>query len=295
MRTKKFLFGYFIAAIAAGIGFAVWRTILMVRYYDPYMNEYALEARSSLKTFGFLLFFVLLLIGTAAFFFIRIGFLKCNYEFPEFSAANHQATTFTSSLLGFLFLAISVFLLLSLPVMLLPSVYVIFRYAQLAAYILLFFVSAYFLVNAAGSPRFAKAKKVLAFAPPLWGIAFLIASYTNPDYLFKDFNHTLCNVSLCALTFFFLYEAQSSATGKPTAAYLIFALLSLVTSMAYIVPNFILLAYWELSSELNFIFEAVELGAVIYTAAVAFYLIRSLTPVKNLNSEDEEYVFPEET
>lgn len=267
----------------------------MVRYYDPYMNEYALESASALEAFGLSLFFALLLIGTAAFFFIRIGFLKSKYKFPEFSAANHQTTTFTSSLLGFLFLAIFVFLFLSLPTMLLPTKHVVFRYAQLAAFFLLFFVAAYFLVNATGSARFAKAKKVLAFLPPLWGIVFLIASYTNPDYLFKDFNHMLCNASLCALTLFFLYEAKSSAVGKPTGAYLIFAMLSLVTSMAYIVPNFILLAYWELSSELNFIFEAVELGAIIYTAAVAFALIRSLTPVENEKSADGEYVVPEKT
>ena len=288
MSKQTFLFGYFIASIAAGIGFAVWRTILMVRYYDPYMNEYALEAHPSLQVFGYVLFFALLFIATASFFFIRIRPLEAMYEFTEFSAANHQSTTFTSSLLGFLFLAIFVFLCLSLQTMLLPTAYGIFRYAQLAAFVLIFFAAAYFLVNAAGSQRFANAKKVLAFAPPLWGIIFLIASYTNPDYLFKDFNHTLCNISLCALTFFFLYEAKSSIFGKPNGAYVIFALLSIVSSMAYIVPNFVLLAYWELSSELNFIFEAAELGAVVYTAAVAFHLIRSYKPVELELSEEEE-------
>lgn len=267
----------------------------MIRYYDPYVKEYALEAEPSLEMFGWSLFVVILLIATSMFFFIRIGRMKRDYAFPAFSAANHQATTFTSSLIGFLFLVISVFLFFSLPSMLLPTVYVIFRYAQLTAFFLLFFVAAYFLINAAGSSRFAQAKKFLAFVPPLWGMAFLIASYVNPDYLFKDFNHMLCNASLCALTFFFLYEAKSSAIGKTTAAYLIFSLLSIVTCMAYIVPNFILLAYWELSSELNFIFEAVELGAIVYTASVAFHLISSLAPVEKEEEPSKEIAVSEET
>lgn len=259
----------------------------MVRYYDPYMNEYAMEARPSLRAFGIALFFTLFLIGTAALFLIRIGSRRAKYKFSEFSAADHQSTTFTSALLGFLFLAISVFLLMSLPVMLLPTQYILYKYAQLVSFFLLFFVSVYFLLNAAGAPHLVKVKKCLAWVPVLWGMVFMIASYTNPSYLYKDFNHMLCNASLCALTVFFLYEAKSSGIGKPGAAYLVFALITFVTSMAYIVPNFILFAYWELSTELNFIFEAVELGAILYTLAVAVSLIRSLTLVETPESQVE--------
>ena len=58
--------------------------------------------------------------------------------------------------------------------------------------------------------------------------------------------------------------------------------------MAYILPNFILLAYWELTSELHFLFEAVELGAVCYMSCVSFVLVSTLKKCELPKSESEE-------
>ena len=76
--------------------------------------------------------------------------------------------------------------------------------------------------------------------------------------------------------FFFLYDSAACATGKVREEYLVFSLLTIIASMAYIVPNLILLAYWELDNEMNFIFEAVEIGALIYAITVAYQLISSI-------------------
>lgn len=285
---KKILLGYFLTSLLVGIGFAAWRIIFMLRYYDPYMKEYAVKANSLLNVYGYALFFVVLLLATASFFFIRIGFLGSDHELSEISVSEHQISTFTSALIGFLFIAVFVFLSLSLGAMLYPSQYVLFRRMQLLAWLLLPFVGAYFILQAAEKERFVQAKKIFAFLPPVWCVIFLVVSYLNPSYLYNDFNHLLCNASLGALAFFFLYEAKARITGKTTAAYFVFSLISMVLCMAYVLPNFILLAYWELSPELNFIFEAVEIGAVIYIPCITLLLISSLK--KSTSVEEFEYM-----
>ena len=262
----------------------------MIRYYDPYTKEYAWEAKASLQTYGWILFLALVLIGLLAYGCIRIGFRAEGARFGECTASAHQTTTFASALLGFLYLVIAVFLLLYLPLMLVETTAVYYQYTQLTAYVLLFFSAAYFLLNAAGSPHLMKAKKVLALAPPLWAVALLLATYMDPMYLYRDFNHLLCILSVALLMFFFLYDSMACAMGKIGEAYLTFTLLFIIASMAYIVPNFILLAYWELSNEMNFMFEAVEIGALIYAITVAYQLVSSIQPDIII---DEEYGFTE--
>jgi len=288
LYTKKFLIGCLMASIAAGIGLAVWRTVLMIRYFDPYRNEYAQEARPMLQTFGLVLFFALVIIGGAVVLWNCFGLKKEGVAYAPFSASDDQAATFTSALLGFLFLAVGCFLFLSLPLMLMPTVHAVYRYTQLIAFALLFLVAAYFVLNATGAPHLARAKKILACVPALWGVTYLIASYANPSYLFKDPNHMLCNLALGILVLFFVYEGKMSATGRNMGEYLLFALLLIVSAMAYIVPNFILLAYWELSSELNFLFEATLIGALIYAIAVAVRLIRSVVPAPKQQKPEKE-------
>ena len=268
----------------------------MLRFYDPYTKEYVLEATSNLETFGYITFFALLLLATAAFFFVRIKFIGGEYEFAEFSVSEHQATTFTSALFGFVFLAVGIFLSLSLISMLMPTQYVIYQYSQLASYILLFFVAAYFIVSAMEAPHMAKAKRILAFFLPLWSVAFALTTYTNPLYLYSDFNRMLCTASIGALTFFFLYEAKASALKKTTPAYFVFSLIATTLCLAYIIPNFILFAYWELTSELHFLFEIVELGAICYIPSVSFTLVSTLKKRELPEAvQDGEYQFPEET
>ena len=268
----------------------------MLRFYDPYTKEYVLEAASALKAFGYITFFALLLLATSAFFFIRMKFIFAGYEFTEFSASQRQSTTFTSALFGFVFLAVGIFLSLSLPSMLMPTQYAVYRYSQLAAYILLFFTAAYFIISAMDSPRLEKAKRILAFVPPLWGVAFIVAAYTNPLYIYNDFNRMVCTASIGALAFFLLYETKVSALKKTPPAYFVFSLLATTLCMAYILPNFILFAYWELTSEMHFLFEIVELGALCYIPTVSFALASSVKKRELPEAvQDGEYQFPEET
>jgi uncharacterized membrane protein YqjE len=257
LRIKKLLLGYILFAAISGLALAVWRTVLMLRYYDPYNNEYAIEASGALKSMGFTLFFIFVILATSAI--ALIG-----YEFKAYASSELQVSVFTSALLGFVFLAIGVFVSLYLKTILEDLTHPLYRYAQLVTYALLFFCAVYFILCAAGNPRFEQSKKLLAFVPPLWCVAFLVSSYLDPLYNYKDYNHILCNVAISALALFLLYDSKMIATGKATSTQFVFALISLVASMVYMLPTFVLLAYWELSSDLNHIFEAALLGAIFY-------------------------------
>ena len=61
--------------------------------------------------------------------------------------------------------------------------------------------------------------------------------------------------------------------------------------MVYMIPTFVLLAYWELSSDLNYLFEAVLLGAIFYTFACIRSLCKNVQireiPEKKLQEEAE--------
>ena len=263
-------------ALISGIVLSVWRTVLMVRYYDPYNNEYALEATGSIKSLGIVLFIVFVALATSALFLRQ-------FEFQAFSASEHQSSVFTSALLGFVFLASGVFATFYLKPILENSVSPLYKYAQIASYSLLFFCAVFFIINASGYPQFTGLKKLLSLVTPIWGVAFLIGSYMDPAYNYKDYNHTLCNVAICALILFFLYDAKMTVTGKASSAYFVFSLISLSASMVYMIPTFVLLAYWELSSNIGYIFEAVMLATIFYTC----------TSIRNLCKAVKEKEAPE--
>ena len=163
---KKFLTGYFFASLLAGIGFAVWRILLMLKYYDPYMKEYMVQADQALNVYGYALFFAVLLLATVSVFFIRVGFLGSDHELSEISVSEHQFSTFTSALMGFLFIAVFVFLAVSLGEMLYPSQYAMFRRMQLIAWLLLPIVGVYFILQATEKRDSFRQRKFLHFCLP---------------------------------------------------------------------------------------------------------------------------------
>lgn len=268
MLIKKILFGYFVFAVLSGIGLAAWKTVLMLRYYDPYNNEYVSEAGSSLRSLGIAVFVIFMILATS------LIVLK-KADFRRFSASDHQFSVFTSALLGFVFLAVGILLSLYFRAFVGIHLNPLYRCVQILTYLLSFSCAAYFVLNATGQPKFEQAKKLLAVLTPLFGITFLLSSYLNPAYNYRDYDHTLCNVAICALVFFLLYDTKTVVTGQATPAYFMFSLISLVASAVYMIPTFVLLAYWELSANLNHVCEAVLFGAIFYTCACLVNLCRS--------------------
>ncbi len=269
MLTKKIMSAYFASSLVIGIVLAIWRIALMFQYYDPYNNEYAAQAKTPLQALGYIVALSLIVMATS-YFFIR------KKTFENFSAASNQLSVFSSALFGFVFLAVGCLLAFYYGKELFtPTSAVAFHYLRLIAFVLLFFSAIYFIINATSRcPE--KTKKIFSFFPTLFAIVFLAASYINPNYNYTDPNHNLCNISVCALLLFFLYETRASATGKNTAIRFVFSLIALICTMVYIVPIFILMAFWELSTGSDLLFEAVECGALFYIVAVLYSMVQAV-------------------
>ncbi len=276
MFTKKIMSAYFASSILLGLGFAIWRIALMLQYYDPYNNEYSIDAKTALQTFGYVLLAALLAMATS-YFFLR------KQEFSPFSASTHQLSVFASALLGFIFVAIGFLILLYYSNELFgQNSSAFFKGLRIVSFILLFFSAAYFILSAAASRISQKAKTICAFFPTLFTLSLLIVSYINPDHHYTDFNHNLCNLSICALLLFFLHETRASVAGKSTPIRFVFSLVALVFLLAYILPIFVLMAFWELPTGIDVLFEAVECGAVFYIVSVLYSMIHAVKPKENL-------------
>ncbi|MBQ8496035.1 MAG: hypothetical protein IJ489_01075 [Clostridia bacterium] len=272
MLTKKIMSAYFASSLLLGMGFAVWRMALMFRYYDPYNNEYSTDAKTSLQVFGYVLCFSLLAMATS-YFFLR------KHTFSEFSASSNQLSVFSSALLGFVFVAIGFLVLLYYAKELFSAdTTPFFKGMRIVSFVLLFLSAIYFILSAAASRISLKAKKSCSFFPTLFALSLLIVSYINPAYNYTDPNHNLCNISICALLLFFLYETRSTVTGNSTPIRFVFSLVALICLLAYILPICILMAFWELSTGIDVLFEAVECGALFYIVAVLYSMIHAVKP-----------------
>ena len=74
MKTKKIMTAYLIFSVLSGIGLAIWRTVLIYRYFDPYNNEYTLGTRDSLQTLGYVMLAAVLSAFTAGIFLYKREF-----------------------------------------------------------------------------------------------------------------------------------------------------------------------------------------------------------------------------
>lgn len=277
MLTKKTMIAYLSSSAVIGITLAVWRIMLMLKYFDPYNNEYSADAKIPLQILGYTICISLVLMASA-YFFIR------KQSFASFSASESQASVFSSALLGFVFAAVAVLILIYYSGTLFTSgSHPFFKIIRILSFLLLLFSAVYFIANAADSRVPAKTKQILSFFPTLWALSFLVASYINPAYNYTDPNHNLCNISIAALLLFFLFETRTAVTGKSTPARFIFSLIALICTMVYILPIFVLMAFWELSTGLDVLFEAVECGAIFYIFSVMRAMIVAVKPKETAN------------
>lgn len=269
--------GYLASALVAGGALAVFRTVLLYRYFDPYNNEYSADAKFSISLLGYLLLAAILLMATSY-------FLLRKKDFSEFAVSQSQFSVFSSALLGFVFAAIGFLVLLYYGGELFAeNTHTFFQTLRIICFVLLFFSAAYFVMNAAASRTSVRMKKFFSFIPTVWALLFLVVSYINPAYNYTDPNHNFCNISIAALLLFFLYETRACATGKNTPIRFIFSLIALIVTLVYILPIFILMAFWELPTSIDVLFEAVECGAVFYIIAVICSMIQAVKPKESVS------------
>lgn len=279
MKTKKIMIAYLSSSIIIGLGIAIWRIALMYQYFDPYNNEYALDASIPLKSMGYTTLFGILLMATAFF------FLK-KTQFEEFSPSTNQVSVFSSSLQGFVFAAIGILMPFYYKEELFgKSEYPVFRTLRLISFFLLFAAAIYFICSASVGHFKPKIRKILSFFPALWALCYLIASYCDPAYNYSDPNHNLFNVSLCALLIFYLYETGFGLSKISGSVRFVASLIAMICVLAYIIPVFFLAAFWELSVQPDTLFGAVECGALFYIFAVLYSLIHALKEPSAVSEE----------
>ena len=275
MKKKYILSAYLITAIILGLVLAVWRTILILNHYDPYLNEFAYNATGKLNILGYATFATILLMASAFLFFRKTTVLP-------FEASAAQATVFTSSFLGFVFFAIAIMLLIyHKETIFAQTPHFFFRGLHIVSLFLMFPAAGYFLLNASAEPNGTKAKRALSFFPAAFGLTYLICSYANPQYNYSDPNRLFCNVSLIAMLLFLLFETRKNVSKPLTSSQFVFGLFAIVSILVYIVPTALLTSFWEIDLTISTIFEFIEIGAVAYIISMMVMMIKNLAPLQD--------------
>ena len=267
MKTKKILTGYLVFSILAGIGLAVWRTVLLYRYFDPYNNEFTYAANAPLKTLGYVMLIALLLVCSSAIFLQK-------KTYSPFTASRNAYSVFASSLTGCLFAAAGILALIYYSDALFASNgTAAFRLLLLIALITLFLSAVYFIISASSRYAGTSIKKVFALFPMIFATAYLGAAYLSPDFVFSDSNDLLRNVSLAALVLFFIQESRACFYQVSDVFRFPFAVAALVCLITYELPNLFVTAFWEMELTYMTMFELVECGVIFYIIACARNMI----------------------
>jgi len=282
MKIKKIMTGYLVFSILAGLGLSIWRTVLLYQYFDPYNNAYAIAAKSNLRGLGYVMLACVLIALTSA-------FVLRKKEFDTVTASANHFSVFASSLLGCLFAAAGILVLIYYPHQLFaPTGTVIFRALLLTAFISIFFSAMFFIFSASARYDDSRIKTILSVFPALFAVTLLSASYLSPDFVFSNSNDLLRNVALASLVLFFLQEARAVFYGKTEFLRFSLAMVSLICVIAYNLPMLIVTAFWEFELTYMTMFELVECGAIVYMIATACTMIGSLHQVEENTTVNPE-------
>ncbi len=263
LKTKKILLGYLLFSLLAGVGLAVWRTVLLYQYFDPYTNRFPLDAGDSLDAFGYVMLACLILAATSA------AFLH-GKECKPFTSSSSPISVFASSLLGCIFVAAGTLALVYHAQEIFSGTGVVFqRLLLILALVSIFFSALYFILSASARYDGTTLKKALAFFPSIFAVSYLGAAYLSPDFLFSDSNDVLRNVAIASLIFFFLQETRTCFYGKTDNIRFPFTLFMIICLFAHTLPTLIVTAFWEMEMTYMTMFDLAECGVLIYGIVVA--------------------------
>lgn len=266
------MIGYLAFALLAGIGLAIWRTVLLYQYFDPYNHEFTLAAREPLDLLGYVMLAVLILTFTSVIFTHKKTYIP-------FTASSNAYSVFTSSLTGCLFAASGILSLIYYASDIFASNgTAVFRILLLLALLSLFLSAVYFIISASARYDKAPIKKVFALFPMTFATTYLGAAYLSPDFSFSDSNDVLRNVALAALVLFFIQEARSCFYRTTDAMRFPFSVAALVCLIAYALPTLFVTAFWEMEFTYMTMFDLVECGVIFYIIASVRNMILHLAP-----------------
>ena len=269
MKTKKILTVYLAGAVAAAIGLAVWRTVLLYRYFDPYTGEFSSASFSSMKTLGYTVFALLLLAFTSLIFFRK-------HDFEALGTSGSQLSVFASSFLGCLCFASFLLALGYHRERIFADTQTLRGKLLPIALFLLIPCALHFIADASARFERMQSRKLLGIFPTLFSLFYLFSVFTDTKLHQGHSNNRLQCVALAVLAIFFIQEMRAVFYGKTDLMRFPAALAAIITLGVYELPNLIVTAFWDTDITHMTVLEFTLAGALILAVANARLVIRAV-------------------
>ena len=270
MRSSKTPFKIALCVTAVfSVALAVWRSIILKKYYDPYSQAFDRMAKVP-NTVIIILFFAF----AAALIAFAVIYRKTSI------LSHHPSSGFfpvgASALMGIAFVSSSLVAVIWYGKELFSDAgkqTTVFKISAAAAVVLGLICAVYFFLGAAQKANLAKARKYLSVALPLWGVAFAFMSYFDHDFIYSDINRHFANIAAIATLLLLLAETRSYTEYKPNTSGFASALAAIVACTVYTVPTLIFTAFGQMSATAITPFEMTEVAVVVYATSVAIQFI----------------------
>ncbi len=283
MKTKKaVLKAYAFLALAAGLGLAICRTVLLKNYYDPYKFTFEQGSGGTFRIFEYIVIFLSLLALTSIFF-------SKNMQFQIFSARSSATSVAICTVCALLFLTIAIVLMLFYDVLLVfDAPNLALALLRLVAFFLMLSVAGYFLSCSADNASMklsgkSRSKSALSLSLPLFAIFYLTYLYFDTTLMYHNTNKIMGQVAFISVLAFFLAEANIATGHKAYRWYFAASLVCIICVSAYILPILFLVAFWEMQITEAFLTDFALIGVLLYAIFSAFCAARTM--------EMEEYDF----
>ena len=279
-KTKKSILKiYLFAAIAAAIGFTIWRTWLLKEYCNPYDMSFQDGALPALQAFEYTLLAVLAALVTCVFFVKKT-------QFGLFGARASTTSISICAICGFMLLAVGILALVYYPAEILDfsdSNTKAYRIFHIISLVFMFLSSLYFLGRASVSLKNSPSIATLSLSLPCFCIAYLVTSYFDSVRPLLDFNRVTSEIAFIAVLMFMLSEARLATDQGSYPFRFAASLASIVCISAYITPLLALAAFWEMDMSLSLLTDVSLVAILFYVVFAAFNAIRTLEPDKTEN------------
>ena len=272
-KTKKTILKiYLFLAIAACLGFSVWRIILLREHCNPYDMSFEDGALSSLQAFEYALLAFCALLSSCVIFAGKL-------EFKLFCKRASTTSVSICAFCGFMIFAVGILALIYYGADIFDfygEASAAYRVFYIAALAMMFISALYFLGRASTALENSSSIAGLSLALPCFCIAYLGASYFNADLPLLDFNRVTSEMAFISVLMFALSEARL-ATGRGNYKFrFVASLICMVCVCSYIVPLLVLVVFWEMNMSLTTLTEVSLVAVLMYVTFSAFNAIRTL-------------------
>ena len=292
--TKKLLL-YAAGTLALSLILIAVRVVLLLSYFDPNIQQYALNTSSPLYFHAALCVAAAILL--TSYFAFRKKSVSVNFSAPT------QTTVFAASLCAFMLIA---YIILEIYEQFSTNFSFILYFQNFAKYeqkcrelifkgaLVLLAVpsSVYFFRVASSSGKNKKSLGFLSFCPILWIMILLISTYFDLSVAYNNPNRILNQMALIGSMLYFVGESRYQLHIEKPHLYIPLALLSVLLLSVSTIPTVILNSFWVLNDTFPTVCYAVQLALCVYIASRIGAFFRK--PIEQEESFGE-YVSAEQT